>query len=154
MSTQRLVGWLAIVGLVVLYVRKQAQALGWPLTGPIRITSGFGARTAPTTGASTYHNGIDLAAPIGTAVYAPASGTVNSLYTNSEGGKQLLMKHDTGFISGFAHLASYAVAIGQSVRKGQLIAYTGNTGNTTGPHLHFSLKDKTGSYVNPLDYVA
>jgi murein DD-endopeptidase len=154
MSTQRLVGWLAIVGLVVLYVRKQAQALGWPLTGPIRITSGFGARTAPTTGASTYHNGIDLAAPIGTAVYAPASGTINSLYTNSEGGKQLLMKHENGFISGFAHLISYAVTVGQSVRKGQLIAYTGNTGNTTGPHLHFSLKDKTGQFVDPLNYVS
>lgn len=117
------------------------------------ITSKFGYRIHPVTKQSTYHNGIDIAAPVGTKIYAPASGKVENLYSNAAGGLQLIIKHDNGFKTGYAHLSKILYPIGTKVRKGQIIALTGNTGATTGPHLHFTLTNELGEKVDPEKYI-
>lgn len=118
----------------------------YPVNG--KITSKFGSRTHPVTGTHSYHNGIDIAVPIGTSVIAPASGKVKSVYSNSAGGNQLIIKHDNGYQSGFAHLASAQVKVGDRVQQGQTVALSGNTGASTGPHLHYTLR-KDGELVDP-----
>ena len=115
----------------------------------IKITSGFGSRKAPKAGASTNHNGIDLAAPLNTPVYSPMDGVVEKIYFNDKGGKQLVIHHSDGSRSGFAHLNGYDVNLNDNVSKGQLIALSGNTGNSTGPHLHFTFRNPKGEPVDP-----
>ena len=115
----------------------------------VKITSGFGSRKAPKAGASTNHNGIDLAAPLNTPVYSPMDGVVEKIYFNDKGGKQLVIHHSDGSRSGFAHLNGYDVNLNDNVSKGQLIALSGNTGNSTGPHLHFTFRNPKGEPVDP-----
>ena len=116
-----------------------------PTAKKYRITSPFGRRTSPTTGASTNHNGIDLATPMRTPILAPADGTIGYVVTNDAGGLQVaidIKEHDLRI--GFAHLDEAIVCNGQLVRKGDIIAYTGNSGRSTGPHLHLTVKDSFG----------
>jgi len=113
------------------------------------ISSPFGERTHPVTGAYSFHNGIDIAVPEGTPVYAPSSGIVSGWLTNDTGGNQMVIKLANGWKVGFAHLHSRLVEPNEPVSAGQLIARTGETGNATGPHLHLTVKDPTGAYVDP-----
>ncbi|GAB4044623.1 M23 family metallopeptidase [Spirosoma litoris] len=155
MDTRVIAGVLVLVaGAAVLIRQKLRAVLVWPLAGTVRITSAFGNRVAPTAGASTDHTGIDLAAPVGTPVKCPADGAVTNVYTTGSGGNQLTILHDNGLTTGYAHLSRYGVKSGDRVLTGQIIAYTGNTGTTTGPHLHFSVKDKLGQFVDPLNYLS
>lgn len=117
-----------------------------------KITSGFGPRTAPIKGASSDHNGVDLGVPVNTAVFSPMDGIVEKIYENGKGGKQLIVRHMDGSKSGYAHLNDYNVSIGQSVKKGQQIALSGNTGNSSGPHLHFTFRNPSGMFVDPVDF--
>lgn len=121
-----------------------------PVSG--RITSKYGNRTHPVTGATSFHNGIDIAVPVGTPVYAPASGIVKTVYSNSTGGIQMIVDHDNGFRTGYAHLSETIARPGQRVKQGEIIAKTGNTGASTGPHLHLTLR-KNGTLVNPEEYL-
>lgn len=121
-----------------------------PLKG--RVTSKFGKRTSPASGASTNHNGVDISASIGTAIVSPLDGTVADINTHTTGGKQLIIKHTNGWRTGYAHLNAYAVQKGDKVKQGQIIAYSGNTGASTGPHLHFTLTNPLGVKVNPEEY--
>lgn len=108
-----------------------------PVTG--RISSKFGTRIHPVTGKKSYHNGVDIAVPIGTKVIAPADGVVIDRWDHAKGGKCLAI--DCGGIRfGFAHLSKRLVLAGDKVKAGQEIAETGNTGASTGPHLHFTVK--------------
>lgn len=118
-----------------------------PLQG--RVTSPFGRRSAPVAGASTYHNGVDLAAPIGTQVRAPWDGTIAKTYYNEKGGYQMLVDHPGGYRTGYAHLSQFVARAGDRVAQGDLIALTGNTGIGTGPHLHFTLTDPAGNKIDP-----
>ena len=127
-------------------------AFAMPLKN-IKITSGFGHRTAPKSGASTEHNGIDLAAPLNTPVYSPMDGTVEKIFFNDKGGKQMVVRHSDGSRSGFAHLNNYDVSIGDAITRGQRIALSGNTGNSTGPHLHFTFRNSEGNLVDPSDFL-
>jgi len=120
-------------------------------TDKFRITSQFGQRTAPTTGASTNHNGIDIATPHGTPVVAPADGEVLVVNETAQGGKQIIIIHNDGYKTGYAHLSEQLVTVGQNVKQGQLIAKTGNTGIGTGAHLHFTLS-YNGVKIDPLKY--
>ena len=113
------------------------------------ITSPFGDRIHPITGEFKFHNGVDFGAPTGTPIKAPANGTVESIYSNSTGGKQLVIKHNFGFKTGYAHLNAYNVEEGQKVKQGEIIAFVGNTGASTGAHLHFTVK-KNGEYIDPI----
>lgn len=119
-----------------------------------RITSPFGVRRdpfMPTTWSS--HNGIDIAANVGTPVICPIDGVVSALYDNQKGGKTLILRSNCGTLRfGFCHLNNYLVFKGQSVVKGERIAHTGNTGNSTGPHLHFSVKSG-GKWNTYGDYI-
>lgn len=145
---------IATIAITLLFIYKRMKSkLLYPIANP-KITSAFGSRKHPVTGVVSFHNGIDLAAAVGTAVAAPADGLVHSIYSNTEGGNQMTIKHDNGFTTGYAHLSRYAVKAGDRVKSSQLVAYTGNTGQTTGPHLHFTLKDESGNLLDPVKYLS
>ncbi|WP_380786810.1 peptidoglycan DD-metalloendopeptidase family protein [Sphingomonas sp. R86521] len=114
-----------------------------------RISSGFGARAAPKAGASTFHKGVDYAVPVGTTVRAPADGVVIETGTDSKLGKFVYIDHGKGVISKFGHLSDNSVVDkGQVVTAGQAIAKSGNTGNSTGAHLHYTVT-VNGKPVDP-----
>ena len=117
------------------------------------LSSPFGFRTSPTSGASTYHQGVDLAAPAGTPVYATRAGVVTSTTYSNSAGYYVTINHGDGFSSIYMHLNNYVVSSGQAVSAGQLIGYVGRTGIATGYHLHFGIA-YNGAYVNPCAYVS
>ena len=117
------------------------------------MSSPFGFRTSPTAGASSYHQGVDLAAPANTPVYATRSGIVTANTYSGSAGNYITINHGDGFSSIYMHLASTVVSSGQAVSAGQLIGYVGRTGIATGYHLHFGIA-YNGAYVNPCAYVS
>lgn len=117
------------------------------------ISSAYGYRS------SGWHNGVDLAAPSGTPIYATRSGTVTTAKAlkNANGnyisyGNYVVINHGDGFSSLYAHMNYYVVSAGEYVSQGQLIGYVGSTGNSSGPHLHFTVF-YNGSTVNPMSYI-
>lgn len=122
-----------------------------PISGG-RQTSGFGPRKAPTKGASTYHKGVDWAVPTGTSVYASCGGTVSKAGWGSGYGYVVYIDHEDGRQTRYGHLSKVLVKNGQTVKQGERIALSGNTGVSTGPHLHFEILIN-GSQVNPLKYL-
>ena len=115
------------------------------------ITSPFGNRVSPTTGASTYHQGVDLDTGTGWSVVAARAGTAYTAY-GSAAGNYVTIDHHDGFKSIYMHLSGFAVGSGTNVSAGQLIGYTGSTGVSTGDHLHFGIS-LNGVWVNPCNYV-
>jgi murein DD-endopeptidase MepM/ murein hydrolase activator NlpD len=122
-----------------------------PISGG-RLTSGFGKRNRPTRGASSYHKGVDWATPVGTSVVASSSGTVTRAGWGSGYGYCVYIHHSDGKDTRYGHLSKVLVSVGQSVTQGQRIALSGNTGVSTGPHLHFEIL-VNGTQVNPLNYL-
>ncbi len=123
----------------------------YPVRG--RFTSGFGMRNDPFTGQRRFHNGIDLAGPIGTPIGAAMPGTVAHIETQiGNYGKFVILRHDGGFQTLYAHLDDFSVRKGQYVSQGQTVGIMGNTGRSTGPHLHFSII-RNGSFVDPLGFL-
>lgn len=123
-----------------------------PVSG-YTITSAFGYRKAPTKGASTYHQGVDMACDTGTPIYATRSGTITkAAYQAGGAGYYVSINHGDGFASIYMHMSRYVVSAGQTVTQGQLIGYVGSTGVSTGPHLHFGIS-YGGTYVNPMAYI-
>ena len=126
-------------------------ALVWPCPVSYNITSPFGYRTSPTAGASSYHKGIDIGCPMNSQVLAAQSGTVIYAAYYGSGGNAVMIDHHNGMVTQYFHLSSYAVSVGQTVTAGQVVAYSGSTGVSTGPHLHFGVM-VNGGYVNPLSF--
>ena len=122
-----------------------------PISGG-RLSSGFGKRTSPTKGASTYHKGIDWATPVGTAVAASRGGTVIRAGWGSGYGYCVYIQHPDGVVTRYGHLSKILVKQGQTVAQGEKIALSGNTGVSSGPHLHFEILIN-GVQVNPLNYL-
>lgn len=122
-----------------------------PISGG-RLSSGFGARSAPTKGASTYHQGVDWAVPIGSTVVASNAGTVVHAGWASGYGYAVYIDHGNGRQTRYGHLSKVLVKTGQTVSQGERIALSGNTGRSTGPHLHFEIRIN-GVAVNPLKYM-
>lgn len=116
------------------------------------MSSAFGPRTSPTAGASSYHQGVDLAADAGTPIYASRGGTVTTATYSNSAGYYVTINHGDGFSSIYMHMTNYIVGAGQSVSQGQCIGYVGKTGIATGNHLHFGIS-YNGAYVNPCSYV-
>ncbi len=119
----------------------------------VKLTSPFGNRESPTSGASSYHQGVDLSAPAGTPIYASRGGQVSAATYGSAAGYYVRINHMDGFSSIYMHMTHYVVSAGQNVSAGQLIGYVGKTGVATGNHLHFGIS-YNGAYVNPCNYVA
>jgi len=115
------------------------------------ITSPFGQRVSPTTGASTFHQGVDLDTGTGWSVVAARAGTAYTSYSGTAGNYVTIDHHD-GFKSIYMHLNGFAIGSGTNVSAGQLIGYTGSTGVSTGDHLHFGIS-LNGVWVNPCNYV-
>ncbi len=123
-----------------------------PISGG-RLSSNFGGRKAPNRRASTNHKGVDLATPTGTAVMASCGGVVTRAGWVGSYGYVVYIQHPDGRETRYAHLSKILVSAGQSVSQGQKIALSGNTGNSTGPHLHFEIRIN-GAAVNPLNYLS
>ncbi len=123
----------------------------WPMRGA--ISSGFGMRPDPFTGQTRFHNGIDIVNGMGTPVRAAASGRVVHV-DNQIGnyGRFVIIRHPDGFQTLYAHLDSFSVRNGQTISRGQQIGRMGNSGRSTGPHLHFSVVHN-GTFVNPMRYL-
>lgn len=141
------------------YVGSFFGTLSWPISsssyGYNIITSGYGRRDQPTSGASTNHKALDIGISYQT-VYAPADGYVVVASYQSGYGNFIMIKHSNNLYTCYGHLSSYKVSAGQTVSRGQAIAVSGNTGVSTGPHLHFEVRT-SGSYdsrVNPLNYIS
>lgn len=127
---------------------RETAAFASPLPGA-RQTSGFGPRRAPTRGASTYHTGLDLAAPTGTPVQAPQVGVVKAVGYSPSLGKFVVIDHGGGTQTRYGHLSDNAVVTkGQEVRQGDIIGRVGSTGRSTGPHLHYEVS-VNGKKVDP-----
>ena len=112
------------------------------------VTSDFGMRKSPFTGKSTYHAGIDLAAPTGSPVYACASGTIIEIAYSNIYGNYILLRHDDGRESLYGHLSKVRARLYEKVKSGIVIGYVGSTGLSTGPHLHFEVREQ-GKAKNP-----
>tara|TARA_R110002110_G_scaffold85816_2_gene223558 strand:+ start:147279 stop:148601 length:1323 start_codon:yes stop_codon:yes gene_type:complete len=121
-----------------------------PIDGA-RLSSGFGSRKHPILGYTVRHTGVDFAAPRGTPVYAAGDGTVEMARTNGSFGKYVRVRHNGTYSTAYAHLNGFArgVVAGKRVRQGQVIAYVGSTGRSTGPHLHYEIH-RDGKQINPL----
>ncbi len=127
----------------------------WPVGGYDDITSFFGYRSPESTGGigTTFHQGIDIA-NVGytTPIAAAAGGTVTAARYNSSMGNYVTISHGNGVSTVYMHMSYSTVSVGQTVSQGQTIGITGSTGDSTGPHLHFSVV-VNGVYVDPLDYL-
>lgn len=122
-----------------------------PLSGG-RLSSNFGRRKAPKKGASTYHKGLDFAVPVGSAIYASSGGTVTRAGWGKGYGYCVYIRHPDGKETRYGHCSKVLCKAGQTVRQGEKIALSGNTGVSTGPHLHFEIL-VGGAQVNPLNYI-
>jgi murein DD-endopeptidase MepM/ murein hydrolase activator NlpD len=122
-----------------------------PLSGAA-LTSDFGMRTHPVLGGRRAHKGIDLAAPVGTPIYATADGLVSRADLFSSYGLYVQIEHGADLETRYAHMSRIAVAAGEHVKKGDIIGYVGTTGRSTGPHLHYEVR-VDGEAVNPIPYM-
>jgi murein DD-endopeptidase MepM/ murein hydrolase activator NlpD len=138
--------------------RRQEKLDHTPSASPVDpreswISSSYGVRISPFTGEEQFHPGVDIAGAERTPIMAPAKGTV--VFVGKEGslGLSVRIKHDSVYESTYGHLSKTVVKKGQRVDRGNVIGYMGNTGRSTGPHLHYAIA-KNGKVVNPIPYMA
>lgn len=132
------------------------SAEGWthPLGGGARVTSEYGSRTHPVTGqVYSFHSGIDLAAPMGAPVGAARAGTVAYVGWYGTGGNAVIVNHGDGIRTVYMHLSAFNTHVGATVQPGDIIAYVGTTGRSTGPHLHFNV-EINNTPINPRTVLA
>ncbi|NVO00564.1 MAG: M23 family metallopeptidase [Geobacteraceae bacterium] len=123
---------------------------GWPAPG--RISSGFGMREHPKYGGRRLHTGIDITMPNGTPLHATADGVVSFADRSGGNGNIVVIEHGHGMTSVYAHNSKNSVKPGQAVKRGEIIAYSGSTGISTGPHVHYEIW-RNGQSVNPAPYL-
>lgn len=123
-------------------------SFSWPCPSSTYITSRFGPRTHPITGAYKNHTGLDIAANSGANILAADGGTVILAEVNGGYGNCVMIDHGNGYITLYGHMSGYACSEGQSVSKGDVIGYVGSTGMSTGPHLHFEVRSG-GERIDP-----
>lgn len=127
-----------------------AKPEGWPVKG--WVTSNFGMRNSPFTGKLKMHEGLDVAARTGTPVYATADGIVSRAETAPGYGKLVIIDHGYGYKTYFGHNSKIFVKVGQRVKRGDKISAVGNTGSSTGSHLHYEVR-RNGVPLNPRKYL-
>ena len=123
----------------------------WPCPSCTYITSGYGNRIHPIFGTERWHSGIDIGAAAGATVIAADSGTVSVATYSSSYGNYVMIYHSNGTYTLYAHMSSLAVTAGQTVTKGDTIGYVGSTGWSTGPHLHFEIRNSGGT-IDPTQF--
>ena len=122
----------------------------WPVRG--YLSAIFGNRIDPFTGQRDFHPGIDISTPIGTRIHAPADGVVVAVGMKGAYGNAISIDHGFGIITQYGHLESFNVKPGQRVRRGDVIGFVGNTGRSTGPHLHYEVWVRD-QMQNPIQYI-
>jgi murein DD-endopeptidase MepM/ murein hydrolase activator NlpD len=138
------------------YLQEQKSVLAstpsiWPVMG--WVTSRYGYRTSPFTGKREFHRGIDISARVGEPVVAPADGTVVKACRKSDMGNMITIDHGNGIVTSYGHLLKLStIKRGQNVKRGEVIGYVGNSGRSTGPHLHYGVR-VDGIHVNPQRYL-
>lgn len=140
---------------LVTAIRKNQDLLAstpsvWPTSG--WVSSPFGYRISPFTGQREFHKGLDISGRVGTPIYAPAKGTVTFAGVDRGYGKSIILNHGSGIVTRYAHLSRIAVKKGQTVTRGELVGKLGNTGRSTGPHLHYEVQINAVC-VNPMRYI-
>jgi murein DD-endopeptidase MepM/ murein hydrolase activator NlpD len=136
-------------------VAMQLQPVGgltWLLTGPMKVTSPYGERMHPIIGEEAFHRGVDLRAPYGSPILAPAEGVVLYIGRKTAYGNMVGVLHGGGIATVYGHLWKFAVQPYECVQKGQLLGYAGNTGFSSGPHLYFEVR-QDGEPTNPLEWL-
>ena len=141
---------LAENGSVITY---DGGVFAWPAPAYTRVSSDYGNRMHPTLGVEKFHNGIDLAAPTGSAILAAYNGKVVAADYNASMGNYVMIDHGNDLYTIYMHASALYVSRGETVAKGQQIAAVGSTGRSTGPHLHFGVR-LNGSYVSPWNYLS
>lgn len=133
--------------------REAAFPSGKPLQGDLKVSSRFGLRHNPF-GGSNYeiHEGLDFSGPVGQPIYATAEGTVETAMNGNGYGNHVIIDHGYGYETLYAHMSDLAVDAGDQVQRGDLVGYLGNTGRSSGPHLHYGIY-RQGKAVNPQYYL-
>lgn len=117
-----------------------------------RVASGYGWRIHPIYKTEKFHEGMDFTAPVGTEIYATGIGVVSKVENDGRGyGNNVIINHGYGYETLYGHMSRFSVRPGQKVKRGDLIGYVGNTGTSTGPHLHYEVR-KNGNPVNPVNF--
>lgn len=114
------------------------------------ISSNYGERIHPITKERKFHNGVDIAVPTGTRIYSAVKGTVILAQYSSSAGNWVKVQTESGWTVIMMHMDSLAVSAGQEVEQGDFLGYSGNTGNSTGPHLHLEVRDANDKTLNPI----
>lgn len=164
LSDEEVTAWLDSLGASVSAGMTSATAarFGWaslpyqlPLSraGGVRLSSGYGLRSHPVLGVERHHNGIDLATPAHSPVYATADGVVAGVHRSAGLGLSVTLRHAHGLQTVYGHLSRCDLRTGQPVRRGQRVGAVGSTGRSTGPHLHYALR-QGGRYIDPLRFSA
>ena len=136
-------------------VNSESQVIlggSWPVPGYSRISSPYGYRIHPIFNTQKIHTGIDIPAPTGTPAVSIDSGKVIFAGVQRGYGNTVMIQHDDGKVTLYAHNSELVVSVGQRVEKGQVVSKIGSTGNSTGPHLHFEVRIN-GNHVNPIPYI-
>ena len=133
---------------------QREQLAGVPSVWPVHgvITSGFGWRSSPFGAGNELHAGIDIAVAGGVPVVATADGQVSQSGTSGGYGNLVQIDHGNGISTFYGHNSQLAVSVGQTVKKGQVISFAGSTGQSTGPHVHYEVREN-GSAIDPWKYL-
>ena len=132
------------------WVRANAAPNLWPVQG--QVTGSFGERIDPFNGEGAFHSGVDIGTSYGTPIIAPADGIVTLTDTLGGYGKAIMIEHGNGISTRYGHLSGFAVTAGQRVHRGDVIGYVGESGRSTGPHLHYEVRINDVP-VNPYKYL-
>jgi murein DD-endopeptidase MepM/ murein hydrolase activator NlpD len=132
------------------WVRLAAAPTLWPVVG--RVTSSFGERNDPFNGEGAFHRGVDISSDIGTRIIAPADGIVRFADFMNGYGRAVMIDHGNGISTLYGHMSGFAVTAGQFIRRGDAVGYVGQSGRSTGPHLHYEVRI-FNTPVNPSKYL-
>ena len=132
------------------WIKANAAPNLWPVEG--QVTGSFGERIDPFNGEGAFHSGVDIGSSYGTAVIAPADGAITITENMGGYGKTIIMEHRNAISTRYGHLSGYAVTVGQMVHRGDVIGYVGESGRSTGPHLHYEVRINN-TPVNPYKYL-
>jgi len=132
------------------WIRANSAPNLWPVEG--QVTGSFGERIDPFNGEGAFHSGVDIGSTFGKQIIAPANGVVVATETLGGYGKAILIDHGNGISTRYGHLSGFAVTAGQRVQRGDVIGYVGESGRSTGPHLHYEVRINN-TPVNPYKYL-